>query len=213
MKRFWILILASFVLLTPTGCARFPRRQLEDIESNLESRPDSALTALDAMSRRKLYTPALRAHHALLFSMALDKNYIDIADDSIARVAVDWYRFHKPLNHRMLCSIVVLFLSLSACRDGNWRYPLSQEDALEMTRHLWEEYDLVLVSKDIVPGGTTMEENFKTSVVCESDSWVIVADTKYYMFAIGEAKWLYIIVNKNTGKIANSSGQCNTVTV
>ena len=65
MKRFWILILASFVLLTPTGCARFPRRQLEDIESYLESRPDSALTALDAMSRRKLYTPALRAHHAL----------------------------------------------------------------------------------------------------------------------------------------------------
>ena len=103
-----------------------------------------------------------------------------------------------------LCSIVVLLLSLSACRDGNWRYPLSQEDALEMTRHLWEEYDLVLVSKDIVPGGTTMEENFKTSVVCESDSWVIVADTKYYMFAIGEAKWLYIIVNKNTGKISQS---------
>ena len=32
-----------------------------------------------------------RAKYALLRSMALDKNYIDVADDSLINVAVEWY--------------------------------------------------------------------------------------------------------------------------
>lgn len=64
---------------------------LNDIESYIIERPDSALTVLDAMDRNLLTTDRLKAHHALLHAMALDKNYINVTDDSIASVAVEYY--------------------------------------------------------------------------------------------------------------------------
>ena len=101
--------------------------------------------------------------------------------------------------------VAVVFTLLFSCgKDGNWHYPLSQEDALEKTRSLWEGYDLVLVSKDIVPAGTKTEDLSGTFVICESDSWLIVADTKLWYFALGEAKFLYIAVNKNNGRVSQS---------
>lgn len=59
-------------------------------------RPDSALIVLDSIDRSLLTTKRLKAHHALLHAMALDKNYIDVSDDSIARVAVDYFSKHGP---------------------------------------------------------------------------------------------------------------------
>ena len=47
-------------------------------------RPDSALSVLKSVDHALLNTKRSRAHHALLHAMALDKNYIDVADDSIA---------------------------------------------------------------------------------------------------------------------------------
>ena len=65
--------------------------KLLDIESYIMDRPDSALAVLEAMDRNLLVTEEDRAHHALLHAMALDKNFIDVSDDSLARVAVDYY--------------------------------------------------------------------------------------------------------------------------
>lgn len=67
------------------------KNQLFDVESYIMERPDSALAVLESMDRSLLVTQADRAHHALLNAMALDKNFIDVSDDSLARVAVDYY--------------------------------------------------------------------------------------------------------------------------
>ena len=67
------------------------QNNLLDIESYIMDRPDSALAVLEAMDRNLLVTEEDRAHHALLHAMALDKNFIDVSDDSLARVAVDYY--------------------------------------------------------------------------------------------------------------------------
>ena len=66
-------------------------RTLDDVESYIMERPDSALAVLESMDRSLLVTEADRARHALLNAMALDKNFIDVSDDSLARVAVDYY--------------------------------------------------------------------------------------------------------------------------
>lgn len=88
----WIL---GFLILL--SCSTFDvRNRLNDIESYIMDRPDSALAVLDTMDRSLLTTERLRAHHALLHAMALDKNYIDVTDDSIARVAVDYYSRKGP---------------------------------------------------------------------------------------------------------------------
>lgn len=72
------------------------QKQLLDIESYIMERPDSALAVLESIDRELLVTEEERAHHALLHAMALDKNFIDVADDSLARVAVDYYSENGP---------------------------------------------------------------------------------------------------------------------
>jgi tetratricopeptide (TPR) repeat protein len=59
-------------------------------------RPDSALAVLESIDRVDLNTARTKAHHALLHAMALDKNFIDVSDDSIAQVAVDYFSKHGP---------------------------------------------------------------------------------------------------------------------
>lgn len=56
--------------------------------------PDSVLTILNPVSLSDIRAPVLRAKYALLYSQALDKNYIDVDNDSLIRVAVDYFRHH-----------------------------------------------------------------------------------------------------------------------
>lgn len=88
MRKILVAVLAVICL----GCTSPDvRKSLEDVESYIMERPDSALAVLDSMDRSLLSSDRTRAHHALLYAMALDKNFIDVSDDSIARVAVDYY--------------------------------------------------------------------------------------------------------------------------
>lgn len=59
-------------------------------------RPDSALVVLEDMDRELLVSKRDRAHHALLHAMALDKNFIDVSDDSLASTAVDYFSKYGP---------------------------------------------------------------------------------------------------------------------
>lgn len=69
---------------------------LKDVESYITERPDSALTVLESIDRSNLKSNNSRAYHALLLAMALDKNYIDVTDDSLASVASRYYQKHGP---------------------------------------------------------------------------------------------------------------------
>ena len=80
-----------------TGCGiRDVRNQLNDVESYIAERPDSALAVIESIDTTALKTNSLKAHHALLHAMALDKNYIDVKDDSLALTAVKYYHKHGP---------------------------------------------------------------------------------------------------------------------
>lgn len=95
MKRTLLFIFLSLFLLD--GCSsRRVNETLKDVESYIMERPDSALAVLDTMDRSLLKSERLRAHHALLHAMALDKNFIDVDDDSLARVAVEYYSKKGP---------------------------------------------------------------------------------------------------------------------
>ena len=65
-------------------------------------RPDSALNVLESMDRSLLVTEEDRAHHALLHSIALDKNYIDLTNDSIIAPAVTYYMNHGSAREKLL---------------------------------------------------------------------------------------------------------------
>ena len=52
---------------------------------------DSALSILEGVNLAELSTIQSRAKYALLLTQAKDKNYITHTDDSLIRVAVDYY--------------------------------------------------------------------------------------------------------------------------
>lgn len=89
MKRLFGIL---FIILL-SGCSiREVKSKLDDVESYIAERPDSALVVLESIDSTALKTKGLKAHHALLHAMALDKNYIDVADDSLASIAVKYYQ-------------------------------------------------------------------------------------------------------------------------
>lgn len=67
---------------------------LNDVESYIQEKPDSALNVLNELDRNLLGTNKVRAKFSLLYSTALNKNYIDTTDLSIIRPAVDFYSKH-----------------------------------------------------------------------------------------------------------------------
>lgn len=95
MKQILVLIFLS--IFVSAGCSSWRvDNTLTDVETYIMERPDSALMALDSIDRTLLTTDRLKAHHALLHAMALDKNYIDVDDDSLASIAVRYYSKKGP---------------------------------------------------------------------------------------------------------------------
>ena len=100
MKRH--ILFAAVVLSIAVSCTgRGIIRALDDIESCLSEHPDSALSVLDSLSTADIQGREANAKFALLYSMALDKSYIDATDDSLINIAVDWYRNHGTADERL----------------------------------------------------------------------------------------------------------------
>ena len=85
----------SLALFLFSSCANHQTAAtLNDIETYIKERPDSALATIRAIDTTSLKTPRLRAHYALLHAMALDKNWIDTTDVNIVKPAVEYYDRH-----------------------------------------------------------------------------------------------------------------------
>ena len=64
---------------------------LSQIESYIEENPDSALVILEQIDLSELSGKEEKAKHALLYSMALDKNFVDKTDFEVLQPAIDYY--------------------------------------------------------------------------------------------------------------------------
>ena len=99
-------LIYTVCLLVLLSCCQIGNKQadaqLDQAEALMTEQPDSALTILQQVDDTRLTTKALQARFALLLSMALDKNYIDIASDSLIRPAVEYYENHGSSKEKML---------------------------------------------------------------------------------------------------------------
>ncbi len=88
-------LLHIFLVVLLVACSSDSKQLalLDGAESVMTSAPDSALTLLREIKSNKL-NRADNARYALLLSQALDKNYIDVTDDSLINIAVEYYK-HK----------------------------------------------------------------------------------------------------------------------
>lgn len=85
MKCF-IIYLLPLLLFACTN--RRTQSSLDEIALLVQAHPDSALAKLEAIDSTDLDNKAQKAQYSLLYSMALDKNYIDTTDFSVIAPAL-----------------------------------------------------------------------------------------------------------------------------
>ena len=96
-----LLIITAITIVSCNGARKSETfRLLEDVDSYIEARPDSALAVLEGIDKSELTSKELEAKYALLLSQALDKNYIDLQSDSIIAPAVNHYKYHGTDDER-----------------------------------------------------------------------------------------------------------------
>lgn len=87
------LLTILFLGLCLVSCNRHSEhwKTITDMERIIEERPDSVLNVLQAIDTDELVGDEEPAKHALLLSMALDKNVIDKTDFEVLQPAIDYY--------------------------------------------------------------------------------------------------------------------------
>ena len=90
MKRLFTILVLGLCLV---ACNRHSEHwaTITEMETIIEERPDSVLNVLQAIDTDELIGDEERAKHALLLSMALDKNVIDKTDFEVLQPAIDYY--------------------------------------------------------------------------------------------------------------------------
>lgn len=92
------MIFFCLLALSITACGRQTNPLLDDVESYIQQKPDSACAVLKSFDRSTLRSEEDKAHFALLYSISLDKMYIDLTEDTLINVAVDYYGNEKSRN-------------------------------------------------------------------------------------------------------------------
>lgn len=93
MRSFENYIFGLILALCLCSCSHTSNvgKMLDRAEMYLTTAPDSAFVALDSLDRSLLNTKELQARHALLYSQALEKVGIEVYNDSIIHIALDYY--------------------------------------------------------------------------------------------------------------------------
>ena len=127
-----------FLSLLLVSCSeRRTMRDLLDIESYIDARPDSALVAIRQIDTLSLNTKAQKAKFALLHAMALDKNYIDTSNTSIIMPAVDYYSEHGSPEERLKAW---MYLGTEQFNAGRYNEAIvSFDQAVEYSNSIYDQ--------------------------------------------------------------------------
>ena len=130
-RRLGFLILLLFLFC---DCAdnQGVDKKMSIAESLIDYRPDSSLVLLESIRSENLSSRRQRARYSLLYSKALDKNYIDIACDSIIRPARAYYG--KQENKEAM--MTWYYDGIVHKNAGEW---LQAMFSLDQSRHLAEK--------------------------------------------------------------------------
>lgn len=95
-------LLTATCMIVAISCSRGQHDGLIEVGSYISEQPEKALAVLDSIfATGSVQGKEANARFALLYSMALDKNYIDVTDDSLINIAVDWYKRHGTANEKL----------------------------------------------------------------------------------------------------------------
>lgn len=126
-----IVISLTIILLAFSACQT--KSEVAQVWNYVQERPDSALAVLNAINASDIHGRTL-AEYRLLKAMALDKNYVDVASDSLALPAYQYFRKYGPKEKEMM-SLYYLALTHYYANDFSEAI-LMLEKETEMAREL-----------------------------------------------------------------------------
>lgn len=126
-ERFYLITVFLLpVLLSVQSCTcRFETMSaLESVSSYISEEPDRALSDLDSIHASGIKGREANAKYALLYSIALEKNWIEDTDDSLVNISVEWYSRHGSADDKLKAYLSGPYLPecrRQRVRDGKFR--------------------------------------------------------------------------------------------
>ena len=92
---------AAAMVFASSCVGKEAKRIMDTADAVMWTRPDSALSALESIDTLSLKTKAQRARYSLLYTMALNRNWIDTTDLHVIQPAADYYERHGSKDDKM----------------------------------------------------------------------------------------------------------------
>lgn len=153
-----LIALICLTLLSVSCTPIKDRRTLNDMEALMPERPDSALAVLRGLQPRDLPGLHVRPLHALLLSEALDKNYIDLTDDSLALAANRYYGEHGSKLHRLKSWYYLGRIRFNASNYAE--AVICYDKALEYAESLTNYHYMGLINREIANALSEVWDNY-----------------------------------------------------
>ena len=103
MKRTILYVVLAFIVAPIfVSCYQSHKKKLDLAYALVESRPDSALALMKHIDQEGLSKEEM-AKYALTYYIAQDKSGLDVDNDSLIRIAYDWYESHQEDSLYVLC--------------------------------------------------------------------------------------------------------------
>lgn len=144
MRKGVIIILTLFCLFS---CGREYSGIMDSAEAQMMQAPDSALALMKGIVAEELPTRGMRARHALLLTMAKNKCYQDISEDTTIRLSYDWYQRHGSRRYKMLSAYYLGFVEQS--RGNNIEAALAFKKAEPMAEKLEDYRQMSLIKQHL----------------------------------------------------------------
>ena len=137
------------LLLCITACQKqYPvAEKLLQAEAVMNEYPDSALNLLKGIAQTELQTQTHHARYALLYSQALDKNYIDLTNDSLISIAVDYYKDRDDVRAKFFSFYYLGRIYTNA--NNPTQATLAYMEAEQLVDELGDDYAAGLLYKQI----------------------------------------------------------------
>ena len=140
---------------------------LDQAEALMNAAPDTALALLDSIDSHRLGR-ADNARYALLRSQALDKNFIDITNDSLISIAVDYYKH----SHNYLYKGMAYFY-LSRIYENGGRYEEAIANSVQAEEALSRTDDYYMQALVLGNRGNIYAEQYKINEAIEYNKQAI----------------------------------------
>lgn len=141
------LAVVVILFLIAASCHNAIDRQLDEIEWKISDNPRSAYEQLSEIPANDLNSKSRQARYALLKSLAMDKSYIDVADDSLIQVAVRYYKNGRADRNRMLALYSLGRVQLNA--ENRTGAIISLLQAKEIAERLDDRHYFGLITKNM----------------------------------------------------------------